>query len=191
MAASPHPPVIPARTAPCRVNSWNSRPGKRPNASDTRPASSSPVTMTSTSMTRRPRSQASARTRSVNIRSRSSRLARARSGSLVFPAMSHSDPRRPNAARRKRGVGHSQTACAGSASSGCTRRGSSRKPSAITPGPAGRPRRSPTISPKPSPRNQWNVSSMTCGDRLTQRWSMSMAANSLRYGLSAGRLRRP
>jgi len=48
--------------------------------------------------------------RSVNIRSRSSRLPSARSGSLVFAAISHNEPRRPNAARRKPGVGSSQTA---------------------------------------------------------------------------------
>jgi hypothetical protein len=57
--------------------------------------------------------------------------------------------------------------------------------SAITAGCAGRRRRSSTIKPKPSPRNQRNVSSMASGDLLTQRSSMSMAANSLRNGLSA------
>ena len=36
------------------------------------------------------------------------------------------------------------------------------------------------ISSKHSPRNQWNVSSMTSGDRFSQRSSMSMATNSRR-----------
>jgi VIT1/CCC1 family predicted Fe2+/Mn2+ transporter len=45
------------------------------------------------------------------------------------------------------------------------------------------------MRPKPSPRNQWNVSSMIFGDRLSHRSSMSMAANSLSSGLSSRELR--
>ena len=166
-------------------------PGQSPSACVTCPARSSSVIVTSTSMAHRPRPAASPRRRSVNIRSRSSRFCRAFSGSLVFPAISRSEPRLANAARRKPGVGQSQTAWPGTARSGCTRRGSSRKPSAITPSPPGRRSRSSTISPNPSPRNQWNVSSMASGDRVTHRSSMSMAANPARNGLSAGVLRRP
>ena len=143
----------------------------------------------STSITGSASRAASDRSRSVNIRSRSSRLPSARPGSLVRPAICHRDPRLPNAARRKPGVGRSQTACPDSARSGRTSRGRSRKPSAITPGP-GSLSKSSTISPKPSPRNQPNVSSMVSGDRLTQRSSMSMAANWLMNGLSDGTMRR-
>ena len=66
---------------------------QRPNARAIRPARSSSVTVVSTSMTGRPSPVASCRSRAVNIRSRSSRLARALSGSLVFPAILSSEPR--------------------------------------------------------------------------------------------------
>ena len=70
----------------------------------------------------------------VNIRSRSSRL---RQGLLRVAGLPGDPEQRapaPNAARRKPGVGQSQTAWPGTERSGRTRRGSSRKPSAITPG---------------------------------------------------------
>jgi hypothetical protein len=49
--------------------------------------------------------------------------------------------------------------------------------SAITPGFLGRRRISSMIILKPSPWNQWNVSSMAFGDRLTHLSSMSIAMN--------------
>ena len=112
----------------------------------------------------------------MNIRSRSSRLS------------VHHEPRPSNAARRNAGVGSSQTAWPGAAS-GCTSPGSSRKPSAITPRSLPSRTRSSTISPKPSPRYQWNVSSITSGDRSLQRSAMSIAMNSCSAGLSSGVLR--
>jgi hypothetical protein len=68
--------------------------------------------------------------------------------------------------------------------------GYSRKPSAIATVSAGRRSRCSTIRPKPSPWNQWKVSSMVPGDRFTQRSFMSMVLNLLRYGASSGMLRR-
>lgn len=50
----------------------------------------------------------------------------------------------------------------------------------------GRRRRSSMIKSKPSPRNQWNVSSMVAVERFTQRSSMSMAMNVANNGLSSG-----
>ena len=84
-------------------------------------------------------------------------------------------------------MGSSQTACRGSASNGPTRRG--QRPEAL--GDHARPAQQAQQvvhdQPEALAAVQWNVSSMVCGDRCTQRWSMSMAANSARNGASPGR----
>lgn len=67
---------------------------------------------------------------------------------------------------------------------------SSRKPSAMTGSSSGSARRSSITRSKPSPRNQWNVSSITAGERSTHRSFMFIFTNSCVKGLSAGSSRR-
>ena len=131
----------------------------------------------------------------MNIRSRSSRFRRAFCGSLVFPAISRSEPRLANAARRKPGVGQKPDRVAGHGEERlyqARQQPEALRYHAVSP-PAPRRQAEQVVDDQAEslPRNQWNVSSMASGDRVTHRSSMSMAANSARNGLSAGVLRRP
>ena len=71
-------------------------------------------------------------------RSRSRRLLKARSGSVVFPAMLHKEPRVSNAASWKSGAGMSRTPWLECWSSGLTSWGSNLKPSTMIPSSGGR-----------------------------------------------------
>ncbi len=88
--------------------------------------------------------------------------------------------RSAKAARRIEGVGSSHRHRA-RVVKGATRSGRRRKPSATT-GSRGSWRRSSTISSKASPWNQWKLSSIARGLRVTQRWSMSMVEDLANWG---------
>ncbi len=100
-------------------------------------------------------------------------------------------PRSRNTRRRNSGVGSSQTARPGvPPTRDSTGPGSSRNPSTTTIRSPGRSSRSATTRSKPSPANQWNVSSISAGSRSTHRSSIDIARNRCSSGARAGPSRR-
>ena len=162
---------------------------QRPNARAIRPARSSSVTVVSTSMTGRPSPVASSpepvgehRVPLEQVMQGLVRIA-GLPGDLEqrAPAGESHPPESWRRAEPDRVAGNGQE----------RPHQAGQQPEALGDHAGGSRSRSSTISPKPSPRNQPNVSSMVSGGRLTHRSSMSMAANSAMNGLSAGVLRRP